>query len=175
MTYRVLHFLSNFARNAKYSTVLSGHLPLLTLTSGIDLLNDDRTMMIKWRSFVTLGHCRATEITSLQSQKVSQNFCLLCEFRCHNDRLKLYDPPPEQRTALLGSPWTFRMPSAGSVCLLPMKAACTVLTLSPACYHSHTVSLQVRQNLNCALYFIFPNPGKWVVALRWPCPLLQAA
>lgn len=89
MTYRVLYFLSNFARNAKYSIILSGHLPFLTLTSGIDLLNDDQTF-----SFMTLGHCRATGIRSLQSQKVtvSQNFCLLSEFHCHNDRLKLYDP-----------------------------------------------------------------------------------
>lgn len=43
MTYGVLYFLSNFARNAKYSIIISGHLPFLTLKSGIVLLYNNQT------------------------------------------------------------------------------------------------------------------------------------
>lgn len=71
MTYGVLYFLSNFARNAKYSIIISGHLPFLTLQSGIDLLNNNQTL-----SLMTLGCCTAIAMTSLWPQKApaSQNF-----------------------------------------------------------------------------------------------------
>lgn len=164
MTYRVLDFLSNFARNAKYSIILSGHLPFLTLTSGIDLLNDDQTL-----SFMTLGRYRATVLRS-QKVPVCQNFCLLSEFHCRNDRLKLYYHPWAKGSF---SGLLMDISKAWLSLLVTNESSCTVLILSPAYYCSHTVSVQVRQNLNCALYFIFLYPGK-LVALRGPCPLLQA-
>jgi len=89
MTYGVLYFLSNFARNAKYTVIISGHLPLLTLKSDIDL-NNKQTL-----SLMTLECCIATGTRSLWSQKApaSQNFRLLSELHCHNDTLKFYHPP----------------------------------------------------------------------------------
>lgn len=168
MTYRVLYFLSNFARNAKYRIILSGHSPFLTLTSGIDLLNDDQTL-----SFMTLGCCRATGIRSLQSQKVtvSQNFCLLSEFQCHNDRLKLWIPPPSKGQPFWASHGHFKslllVQFACSPWKQPVLCSCLALPVT-------TATLSACKNLNCALYFIFPKPGKLVVALRGPCPLLRA-
>lgn len=71
MTYGVLYFLSNFARNAKYSIIILGHLPFLTLKSGIDYLNNNQTLAL-----MTLGCRTAAGMRSLWSQKApaTQNF-----------------------------------------------------------------------------------------------------
>lgn len=124
MTYNVQYFLPNFARNAKYSIIIAGDLPFLTL---IDLLNNNQTS-----SLMTLGCCTAEGMRSLWSQKApaSENFWLLSEIHCHDDRLRFYDSPQAKDSPSISTSWTLQKSVADSVGLFPMKVTWTVLILN---------------------------------------------